>query len=288
MNNNNLFKTQRDLLSMRNVTLLITFAFVFILLVGNASAVQFWKYDGKRLDNNVSSYKYGVINYNTFDVTSTVFNPAPPWWSFIGVPLGIPPNTFIDSLYPSYNSDTLETSKPLEIEVIYNFYPDLWNTRTSNNTISYCSLTIKYSTKIANSTVVLYQANFTDSISNAKYFVKLNKGDDFTVNEECYFNSPSERILDIPADFTIVAPTWNCQACQFYNWQKDQVRLTKAVTLSDYSTTIIGYMKAILTIFFEFFTYAYWTFLILLLLFGVSLIFIGIFFIWSYLSKVIR
>lgn len=284
---NKTYKLKENNNLMKRVVLSI-FSFVFLLmLVNSASAVQFWKYDGLRLDNNVSTYKWGVITYDSFQQTSQNFQSSPSWWNLALFNL-LPFNPFgvIDAIAPDYNTDMIESGKPLEIYVRYNIYPVLWNTQAVNNTISSCSLTIKYSRMDMNTTSIIYQQNYsTSDITNAKYFIKLNKGDTFYVEEQCYFNKPSERTLEIPADFTIVTPTWNCQACQYYEWQKDQVKLTKAMTLADYSNQIIGYMKGIFQIFYEFFIYGWWFFLIIMLLFAVSLIFLGIWFAYQFLQK---
>ena len=262
------------------------FIIIAIVLLNSVSAVQFWKYDGLRLDNNVSSFKWGVVTYDTFQQVPETFQSSPSWWSYIGLPYGLfDPFGIIDVISPDYDTDVIETGKPLEMQVRYNFYPAYWNSVSLNNTISFCSLAIKYQRFDANSTVTIYQQNFTTDIANAKYFMKLNKGDTFYVDEQCYFNSPSQRTLQIPADFTIIAPTWNCQACQYYEWINDQVKLEKAITLSDYSNTILGYMKNIMLIFYEFFIYGWWIFLILLLIFCISLIFIGIWWAYQFLAK---
>lgn len=262
------------------------FSIIMIILLNSASAVQFWKYDGLRLDNNVSTYKWGVVTYDTFEGSPEIFASSPSWWNYILLPFGLfDAFGVIDSIVPNYDTDAIESGKPLEVYVAYNIYPAYWNSVNVNNTISSCSFAIKYSRFNTNGSTTIYQQNFTTDIANAKYFVKLQKGDTFYVDEQCFFNSPSQRVLQIPADFTIVAPTWNCQACQYYEWLSDQVRLTKAVTLSNYSQDILGYMKNIVLIFYEFFIYAWWFFLILLLLFSVSLIFIGIYWLYNFLMR---
>lgn len=264
--------------------------FILIILLNSVSAVQFWKYDGKRLSDNVTSYKWGVVIYDTYTAGNVQPTNSPSWFSEITLPFNIPNplQTFQDA-YQNTIIDSIETGQPLEVYVQYDMFPKSWNAVNINNTVSRCSLQIDYESSMTNTTSTLFQVNYsTSDIEHAKYFVKMYKGDSFTVNQQCYFNSPSGRTLQIPADFTIVAPTWNCKACQFYDWQTEQVKLNKAVVLQGYSTKILENMKAITLLFYEFFIYAYWFFLILLLIFCVSLIFIALWWVYKFVDKQIK
>lgn len=190
--------------------------------------------------------------------------------------------------------DTISQGKPYESYVWYHANIADWNTKLAgtNDTVQYCSLTVKWSPADDPAHLVtLFTQNFTSNIDDGKYFVQLNRHDAFYVFNDCIFTTSQGRTdanLVIPMDFEVVTPTYNCKSCQFYEWTQDQIRLHVASRLGTYSTRNVGYISSIFKMFYEIAIYAFWVFLILLLILAVSLIFYGIYWVYSYLMKQAR
>lgn len=190
--------------------------------------------------------------------------------------------------------DTISQGKPYESYVWYHTNVGDWNAKSigTNDTVSYCSLIIKWSqANDPSHLVTLFSKNFTSNLDDGKYFVQLNRGDAYYVYNDCVFNTNQGRTdarFVMPMDFEIVTPTYNCKSCQFYEWQQDQIRLTVASRLGNYSSKNIGYISSLFKMFYDIAIYAFWVALILLVILAVSLIFYGIYFIYSFLTKMAR
>lgn len=252
---------------------------IFIISISNVSAVYYFQTRGFRNDN-VTTYIWASVTYDT-TVLPPMDSPIQPvWYNPINLfnLLFNPPALTQDQQFEVI--DQIKSGNPFTSYINYNTYIDVWNTENPNNTIQYCQLTVRYSASTQNGNTIIFQQNFTKSISNGKYFVKLKKGDSYFSEMQCKFNQPSQRLLDIPADFTIITPTWECQACQYYNWNQQQIQIDKAVILGDYTTTILSYIVQLASQFYSLLIVAWWILLILLIISAVGLIFAGA--IWLY------
>lgn len=184
--------------------------------------------------------------------------------------------------------DTVTAGKPYESYVWYRSYPDTWNEANLNAQVKYCNLKILYSKDNGDTLLTLFDQNFTTTVEDGKFFVKLFPTEAYYVRATCEYVSNLARNnsdLSLPIDFSIVEPTNECVACQYYNWASDQVKLDKAVTLSDYTTTNLGYITGLFGIFYEFLIMAFWVIMIILVMLAVGLIFYSIWWLYSYLVK---
>jgi hypothetical protein len=189
--------------------------------------------------------------------------------------------------------DTIKSGNQFQSYILYNTYVDEWNSKYANLNISiyYCSLKVDFSGADSNQTITLTQENFTGTINNGQYFVNLKNKEAYYVYADCVFTSPQARTnanLQMPFDYTLIQPTYNCRACQYYEWIKQRTQIDKAVTLSDFTTTNVGYIKGIFRIFYELAIISFWVGLILLLIFTIGLLFWAIYWLYSYLTKHIR
>lgn len=184
--------------------------------------------------------------------------------------------------------DSVTAGKPYESYVWYHSYPDTWNEANVGAEVIYCNLKILYSKDNGNTLITLTDQNFTTTVDDGKYFVRLYPTEAYYVRATCQFVSNSARNLSdlsLPIDFSIVEPTNECVACQYYNWATDQIKLNKAITLADYTTTNLGYIKGLFNIFYEFLIMAFWIIMIILVMSAVGLIFYGVYWLYSYLIK---
>lgn len=184
--------------------------------------------------------------------------------------------------------DSVTAGKPYESYVWYYSYPDSWNEANIGAEVTYCNLKILYSKDNGNTLLTLTDQNFTTTVEDGKYFVRLYPREAYYVRATCEFVSNSARNLSdlsLPIDFSIVEPTNECVPCQYYNWATDQIKLNKAMTLSDYTTINLGYITGLFSIFYEFLIMAFWILMIILVILAVGLIFYTIWWLYSYLVK---
>lgn len=183
-----------------------------------------------------------------------------------------------------------------EFSVNYNVYPKLWNNQ-SPNLIQYCDMNIttqkyySYLDKIGVTNApktFFYERYLEQDAYNQEVFISLSKGDSAFINLECYFTNSSLRSLDIPADFHISSPTYSCLQCQKYQWASLQPVLLKSEFLLQANTNNIDYIKKIVFINYEFVVIAYWFVLILAVVFSVGLIFLCVYWLYLWISKVSR
>jgi len=223
--------------------LVLTF---LVISISNVSAVYYFQ-EKRFASDNVSTYIWSAVTYDTFT--------SPDLLIF----------------------DHIASGNPLTSYVWYNTYVDTWNAQNPNYIVNHCDLTIQYS-GVNEPLITIFNQTFTGTISNGKYFVKLKKGDVYYVNMSCTFNS--SRLLEIPASFTIVSPTWECRECQFYNWNQNQIQLTKATTINNNVNTIFNYIGNLVGQLYSLFVVFMWILLIGIVLFSVGLLFVGV--IWVY------
>ena len=89
-------------------------------------------------------------------------------------------------------------------------------------------------------------------------------------------------------DMQLVTPTWECKACQLYEYSVQQKDITKAQVIGNNVVTISDYIKKLFVLNFEIWLMLFWIFLILMILVGVGLIFFGVFWVYSYLRKLTK
>jgi hypothetical protein len=182
-----------------------------------------------------------------------------------------------------------------QFAIMYSMYPKLWNDQ-SPNLIQYCQINITtqqyYSTLNGDSPTQIiqeyYQRVSDTDLNNQEFYISLSRGDTAYFKLDCYFTNSSMQSLNIPANLQVRTPTYECQQCKKYEWSKIQPTLYKADTLLQANTNNIEYIKKIIFINFEFLVIAYWFILILAVIFAVGLIFLAVYWVYIWLSKVTR
>lgn len=187
--------------------------------------------------------------------------------------------------------DVITSDDLLEIEIDYSIYPQTWNDRSPDYEIENCTLTINYFENKLNQSYVFYEETVNKNESDIlgkKYFVRVPQKDGISVFMDCYFANASQRILDTPTELTVRLPTYECKACQYYEWNVEQRDIAKAQTIGNNTVTIIDYIKEFFILNFELLLAVFWFILILLLFAGVGLIFIGMYGLFNWLRKIAR
>lgn len=203
--------------------------------------------------------------------------------------------------YAPSNYDTIKAGSPLQFYVWYHGDVVDWNLANTNNTVQYCSLRIDISkgssllnlnqTVQDNSTLyTIFEQNFTDNFQNRKYFVSLYPLDSAYVYTDCKFLNPQSRPkrFIMPMDESIVTPTQECVACQYYAWAKDQVESNQAKNLGGYTTDNLGYIGGFVLHFYELLVIAFWVLMILLVVLAVGLIIFAMYVGIKWMAKYVR
>lgn len=197
--------------------------------------------------------------------------------------------------YDKSVDDYVKKNNPLEVYVEYRAYLNKWNSATNSSLdVTYCNLTIFSLPSNAPTSYVAFERTFypnesdTDLTSN-KYFIQLQDNDAVRTEINCRFLAKQSLNptydLDIPVDFSYVTPTWSCKACQFYEWARQQVTINKALTLEDNTSTNLHYIWRLLSINLEILIILFWIFTFIIFYVVVSMLFMGVYWVYTYLRS---
>ena len=187
-----------------------------------------------------------------------------------------------------FHDDYVTGNNPYIVYLLYNIYPKKYNQDNPTDKVINCSWTVRKLT--SGDPIILINTTYTENdsdIMNAKYFIQLNDGEGLTADQTCYFQNASTE-LSLPAEMQLVAPTWECKACQQYEWQTIERSVQKAETLGNNVVTITDYIKKLFLINFEIWLALFWIFLILCIFMSISFIFFGIYWIFIYLRRLAK
>ena len=257
---------------------IILFAVAFLLMMNLASAVvSFYQEDIELLDN---AHITRTANSVFWSRGALSLSGESSFWDFL-FPAD-PPTTVKDII----TSDEL-----LEVEIDYSMYPRTWNERSSEYEIENCTLTVNYFENKLNQSYIFYEETVTKyeaDIKSKKYFVRIPEKDGISVFMDCYFVNESRRILDTPTELQIKLPTHECKACQYYEWNVQQRDVLKAQTIGGNTVSVIEFIKEFVVLNFELILAGFWAFLILMLFVGISLMFLGVYWLFIFFRKLLK
>jgi hypothetical protein len=180
--------------------------------------------------------------------------------------------------------DFIKSNNAFEGYVWYSVYIQKWNNDNPDYQFEYCNLTIEQSTAVTNYSEV-YSINYTDAdadVINAKYFVQLPDRSCATAYVRCKYEPFANRSgLDIPVNLNFVTPSWECKACQFYEWSLIEGDVVKAQEIGENVVQVSSYIKKLFLLNFEIWLALFWIFLILMIFVAIGMIFLLIY--WLYL-----
>lgn len=185
--------------------------------------------------------------------------------------------------------DHIKNGNDLEAYIRYDVYTSAWNKDNPDYAVDNCNFTVEKYSILTKNTSIIYNRVFTGAttdVSMAKYFVSLRKGEFFTSDVKCKFSGLRPELMEMPFNLAIVTPTWECKACQSYEQSKLDINIEKAQTIGDNTVETIDYMKQLIILNFEFVVIFFWIFLISIGWFSMSLIFLGVYWLYLYLRKV--
>jgi hypothetical protein len=186
-------------------------------------------------------------------------------------------------------SDHIKSGDKLQAYFYYDVYTAKWNMDNPDYSVDNCNLTIEFFDYFTGNVTIVYNQVFTgitEDVSIAKYFVEMDKGDGFNANFNCKFSGIRPELLEMPVTMSIVTPTWECKACQYYEWSKLEVDIQKAKTIGDNRVETMGYIKDLIILNYEFLIIFFWLFLFSIVWVAFSFIFIGIYWLYLYLAGV--
>lgn len=210
---------------------------------------------------------------------------------------------FASMTYEKTDYDTIKSGNQFQFYIWYYGNAGDWITQPqyANNTLKNCNLKVQIAkgtsllsqvdtTPINQTLITLLDQNFTENVQSGKYFVSLNPLDSAYITMNCVFINPSARPnrFDMPMDFNIVSPTYECKACQYYEWATDEVTLNKAKTLGEYTGVNLNYISRFFGMFYEIFVIGFWVLMIFILILAIALIFFGISWLFKWMSKWVK
>lgn len=196
-------------------------------------------------------------------------------------------HAFIFRDYSLFMKDFIKGDNPLELYIQYDMYINSWNQKNPSYKVDNCNYLIRYNSNLNNGTQVLLNDTYDENDADffrRQYFVKLAERESILVDIDCEFEG--NRSIDTPADFIVVTPTWECKECQWYEWSLLERDIIKAEVVGENTVDVMNYIKELFIINFEIIVTLFWFFLIIVALIPFSLIFISVYWLYTYLRKI--
>ena len=192
------------------------------------------------------------------------------------------------TLSEEVQGDFIPQNNPLEVFIRYSAYPKTWNTANTLFQVEFCNLSVFYlPTHNSNASLVFNRITTPndEDVRDAQFFQRLNDGDAIRAEYICKFANP-QTIMDIPADLAMNSPTWECKACQFFEFTQKEIDIQKAETLGDHTVEISTFIRKLINLNFEIVLALFWTALIFLLFIAVHWLFLGLYFIFISIRRI--
>ena len=178
-------------------------------------------------------------------------------------------------------------NRPLEFFVQFDITIDTWNNVNPDFSVDTCNFTARTFPEGLNTTPFIFNRIYTEDNINDKHFVRLEEGDFFTVAIDCHFNGQNTS-LKIPANLQIVTPTFECKACQFFEWTLIERDIDKAESIGDKVVVVSDLMRKLVLLNFEILITLFWILLIIIAVHSTGLIFVGLIWMFAYLKNLIK
>jgi hypothetical protein len=266
---------------MKKELIVLMFAFLLLINIVNVNAmIEYWQ---QKSDMGNGTIKNHLVVF--YSKTPMQFSTTPK-------------NTLLCNLFKIFCvsetgiiEDYVSGNNPYEVYLWYNIYVQKWNIANPNYKVNRCDWNIRFWGHLENSTTTFINQSYTQAdndVMNAKYFMRLSDGDGMIATQICYFQNQNYHELDIPAEMQLVTPSWECKACQFYEWSLLERDIEKAKSIGDNVVTISDYIKKLILLNFEILLALFWIFLILMIFVAIGLIFVGIYWLFLYLKNITR
>lgn len=194
-------------------------------------------------------------------------------------------------LYDKSSDDFVGGNDAYELYLWYNVYPKQWNSANPNFSVYNCTMIVEQLIQPNNQTAMIFNKTYlpTDEDTfNAQFYITMHDGEYFTAEQECNFVDRNYTQLKLPMEMQIVTPTTECKACQLYEWSLREKDILSAITLDTNRVTISGYIGRLVLLNLDIILALFWIFLILMIFVGISLIFIGAYYLYLYLKGVVN
>jgi hypothetical protein len=196
--------------------------------------------------------------------------------------------TIQDFIFLQYDADLDDfiSTNVYEPYVWYTMYIKKWNQMNPSYIIEWCNFTVLQRLNKESNLSIVYNQLFTNEsfdIENGKYFLRMIDGDTAHFRFMCKYQNESQVLMnvDTPETMQIITTTNECKSCQFYEWTIQQRAINKALTISDYRIKTTSRIYDLISINLQNVLAGFWFMLIVILIAGVSLIMLGLY--WSFL-----
>ncbi len=195
-------------------------------------------------------------------------------------------NTTTIHAFVDFNKDSdnfIKGDAPLEFYVQFDITIDSWNAVNPAFSVDFCNFTTRVFSGIQNATLEFNQV-FTDDNINDKHFVRLEAGELWVADIDCHFNGQNTSIR-VPANMQIVTPTFECKACQFFEWSQIEGDILKAESIGDNVVEVSNIIKKFVRLNFEILLTLFWIILIITAVHSTGLLFLGLIWMLGYLKS---
>jgi len=201
--------------------------------------------------------------------------------------------------YWAEQDNYIPKGQPSQLYVQYGLQPLAdWNSQYPNSTIDYCIMRIKEThqlkTKdgyIPNIVWSLNRTFTTEDIAVAenqfRQFVILYPYEYAEVYADCHFIGENQTIITT-LTFKIVAPTWNCKPCQYYQNFKANFDDLIGDAIEININRINDNTKLILGWNIELWMTLFWIIRIIMLFAVISAIFLGLYWVWTFIKTIAK
>jgi hypothetical protein len=190
--------------------------------------------------------------------------------------------------------DYVSGGQTFEAYLLYNVYVKSFNLDNPDYTIDWCNFAVQQSSALTNYSTILNQTytSLDGDMMSAKFFVEMRNQDCILAQQICKYNvlvniTPNNKLI-FPAEMQFVAPTWECKSCQAYEWSLIERDIVKAKSVGDNVVEVTTYIKKLFLLNYEIALSLFWLFLILMIFAGLGLIFMGVYWLYLYLSQVAK
>ncbi len=196
-------------------------------------------------------------------------------------------NTTTIHAFLDFNKESdnfIKGDAPLEFYIQFDITIDTWNAQNPEFSVDFCNFTTRSFSGITENATVDFTQVFTGDNINDKHFVRLQDGELWLADIDCHFDGQNTSI-QIPANMQIVTPTFECKACQFFEWSQVEGDIFKAEAVGDNVVAVSVIIKKFITLNFEVALALFWILLIIITVHTTGLIFVGLIWMFGYLKS---
>jgi hypothetical protein len=184
---------------------------------------------------------------------------------------------------------------PNQIYITYGLEPIAdWNANHPDNQIDWCMIDIGethyYGQHLQNYTITQYSTLFTADNTTVtpdsfRHFIEFNEQDRANATFDCHFTGIPT--IQTPISLSASTPTWECKACQSYNYYKSHLDDAIGEGIETFTRQIETNIKDFIKLIINISITIFWIIKIMFVVGVIGIIFIGIWWIYIFIRHLI-